>query len=119
MPTRSYHGTCHCGAVRFRFTSEEITRGVRCNCSICVRKGFVMSVEYVPRARFEQLEGLDGLRAYRFGDRLVNHWFCPTCGVHPFHDTTIRPGEYRVNLGCLEGVDPLALPVEVLDGRSF
>ncbi len=119
MTARIYRGSCHCGAVRFRFRSEEITRGLRCNCSICVRKGTMMSTRYIPRAEFEALEGLEALAVYRFGDRLVNHYFCRTCGVYPFHDATVRPEEYRVNLGCLEGVDPLALPFELADGRSF
>ena len=78
-----------------------------------------MSSRYVPREDFELLEGLEHLALYRFGDRVVNHWFCRTCGVHPFADNTVRPGEYRVNLGCLEGVDPFALEIEVIDGRSF
>jgi hypothetical protein len=116
---RTYRGRCHCGAVRFAFTSEEITEGRRCNCSICIRKGAVMSVRYIPRADFSELEGLDALSCYHFGDAVVNHYFCRTCGIYPLHDTTVRPGEYRVNLGCIEGLDPLALPIEVFDGRSF
>jgi hypothetical protein len=32
---RTYQASCHCGAVRFRFRSDEITKGCRCNCSIC------------------------------------------------------------------------------------
>jgi hypothetical protein len=30
-----------------------------------------------------------------------------------------KPGHYRINLGCVEGVDALALPVEVFDGASL
>jgi hypothetical protein len=116
---RTYRGSCHCGAVRFAFASEPITRGVRCNCSICVRKGAVMSVRYVPRADFSVLEGLDALACYRWGDRVVNHYFCRTCGIYPFHDVEGRPPAYRINLGCVEGLDVLALPFDVLDGRSL
>jgi hypothetical protein len=119
MRRRTYSGRCHCGAVRFRFRSEELTTGVRCNCSMCVRKGAVMSSRYIAREDFEELEGLDALAVYRFGDRVVNHYFCRTCGIYPFHDATVRPGEYRVNVGCIEGLDPLALRIELIDGRSF
>jgi hypothetical protein len=42
-----------------------------------------------------------------------------SCGVYPFHDATVRPGEYRVNLGCIEGIDPLSLPIETIDGRAL
>jgi hypothetical protein len=115
---KQYLGSCHCGAVRFRFMSEPITRGKRCNCSICVRRGAVMSVPYFTPDEI-QVEGLDALTLYIWGDRMVNHWFCRTCGIYPFHDGTERPGHYRVNLGCVEGVDPLALAIELVDGRSF
>src|SRR5678815_3215021 len=73
---RTYEGQCHCGAVRFRFRSEEITRGIRCNCSICIRRGAVMARAYVPPEDIELLEGKDALEVYLFGDRMVNHHFC-------------------------------------------
>jgi hypothetical protein len=116
---RTYRGSCHCGAVRFRFTSDEITAGCRCNCSICVRKGAVMSTRYYAPEEFDELEGVETLSIYRFGDKVVNHYFCKGCGVYPFHDATVKPRHYRVNLGCIEGLDPFALPVEVIDGKSF
>jgi hypothetical protein len=115
----TYEGSCHCGAVRFRVHGEAIATGLRCNCSICIRKGAVMSSHYFPPEQFELLWGREALSLYQFGDRLVNHWFCKTCGVYPFHDATEKPGHYRVNLGCLQGVDPLAVKVSVVDGRSF
>src|ERR1700751_4568038 len=99
---RTYEGRCHCGAVRFRFRSEEITRGIRCNCSICIRRGALMSEAYFGPPELELLEGKDGLAVSLWGDRMVNHYFCRTCGIHPFHDTTEKPGRLRVNLGCVE-----------------
>jgi hypothetical protein len=30
-----------------------------------------------------------------------------------------KPGHYRINLGCVDGVDALTLPVEVFDGASL
>ena len=117
--TKTYRGRCHCGAVRFAFRSEEIAKGLRCNCSICIRKGAVMSTRYFTPEEFQELEGLEALSVYRWGDRDVNHYFCKTCGVYPFHDGPAKPGHYRVNLGCVEGLDPLALEISVIDGRSF
>ncbi len=119
IESQTYRGSCHCGAVRFIFASEEITTGLRCNCSICIRKGAIMSARYIPREDFSELVGLDVLSCYRFGDGVVNHYFCRTCGIYPFHDSTVKPGAYRVNLGCVDGLDPLALDVDVIDGRSF
>ena len=43
--SKEYQGGCHCGAVRFTYSGEEIRKGVYCNCSICVRKGALMNTE--------------------------------------------------------------------------
>ena len=114
---RTYAGSCHCGAVRFEFRSEPLTTACRCNCSICSRKGALMSSVYFSPSDIS-VEGLEALGVYRFGDKMVNHYFCRTCGIYPFHDTTVKPGHYRVNLGCVPGLDPDALAVTVLDRRS-
>jgi hypothetical protein len=116
---RTYTGSCHCGAVRFAFRSAPIVSGLRCNCTLCIRRGTVMTPHYVAPEDFVWLAGREALAIYRFGHRLVNHHFCPTCGVHPFHEPIERPGHHRVNLGCVAEVDALALPVEIVDGRSF
>jgi hypothetical protein len=54
-----------------------------------------------------------------WGDKRVNYWFCTACGACPFCDGTQHPGHYRVNLGCVDGLELLALEVEYIDGRSF
>jgi hypothetical protein len=113
-----YRGSCHCGAVRFRLESEPITTGCRCNCSICRRKGTVMSDVYFAPDVFT-LESRDTLAVYRWGDQDVNHYFCTTCGIYTFHDTTATPGHYRVNLGCIDDLDTLTLEIRLIDGRSF
>ena len=78
---RTYQASCHCGSVRFSFKSEEITKGCRCNCSICIRKGIVTSAAYLPPENIEQLQGMSSLALYQFGDKDVNHYFCQTCGM--------------------------------------
>ena len=124
---RIYSASCHCGAVRFRFTCEEITSGRRCNCSICIRKGAVMSSNYF-RALDIEVEGSEHLARYQFGDRDMNHLFCRTCGISPFstvasvpadYDGPARPGDYRINLGCVHDVDVLALDIEVINGKAL
>ena len=125
---RTYRGSCHCGAVRFSFDSEEITTGCRCNCSICIRKGMVMSSRYFTMDEFELLAGKEALAVYRFGDEDVHHYFCKTCGISPFNTVAALPAKYegpaklggrRVNLGCIDGLDPLGLEIELIDGRAF
>ncbi len=115
----TYRGSCHCGAVRFAFVSAAITTACRCNCSICKRRGARMSDSYVPPADFIELTGLNALTRYRFGDELVNHYFCAVCGIYPFHDAIANPGHYRVNLGCIDDLDPASLDLRLIDGRSF
>jgi hypothetical protein len=120
MPERTtYRGRCHCGAVRFALVTEPITKGLRCNCSICIRRGAVMSDVYFPPEAFTLLEGAGALTLYHWGDHMMNHYFCATCGIHPFADPIGRPGHYRVNLGCLEDFDPLAVEIRLVDGKSF
>jgi hypothetical protein len=127
-PTRTYDASCHCRAVRFRFVSEEITQGIRCNCSICIRRGAVMSARYYKPESLEAIEGTEALTVYRFGDHDVDHAFCATCGVSPFsvvakvpdsYEGLARPGDRRVNLGCVHDLDVLALEIAVVDGRSL
>lgn len=116
MSDLQYRGSCHCGAVRFAFTSAPIVAAKRCNCSLCVRRGMLVSVSYLP---LDELTGQEALTLYQWGDRDCNFYFCRTCGVHMFHDTVQAPGHYRINVGCVEGIDALALPYEILDGKSF
>jgi hypothetical protein len=111
-----YRGSCHCGAVTFAFEAERITEGMRCNCSICRRRGAIMSKHYVQGV---SIEGLDKLAVYRWGDHMMNHYFCPTCGIAPFSDVIERPGSYRINLGCLEDFDAMTVSVSPIDGASF
>ena len=114
----TYKGSCHCGAVKFSFQSEPLTKACRCNCSICRRKNAVMSDGYFPPEVFT-VEGKEALAVYHWGDHDVNHWFCKTCGIFPFSDVVQKPGHYRVNLGCDEGLDIYALEVRQIDGASL
>jgi hypothetical protein len=86
-----------------------------------------MSSEYIPREAFE-VEGMESLASYQFGDKDVHHYFCKTCGISPFNGVAGLPptyqgrakiGDRRVNLGCVDGLDPLALKIDIIDGRSF
>lgn len=112
-----YEARCHCGALRFAFRSEPITEARRCNCSICRRKGAFLSAPYIPAEDFEPIPESTVISDYRWGDRDVNHLFCPTCGIYPYHGDG-KVG-YRVNLGCVEGLDVFALEVSVIDGKAL
>lgn len=114
---QSYAGSCHCGAIRFTFEAESITSGVRCNCSYCSRRGTM--IHLVPGEKF-RIEARDGaLGMYQFGGMQARHYFCKDCGVSTFSETTRRPGQYIVNLGCVEGVDTFALDTTMFDGQHL
>lgn len=117
--SEQYHGSCHCGAVRFSFESEAITRGIRCNCTMCSRKGAMMTPEVIPTEKFN-IEAEDGvLGLYQFGTKKAKHYFCKHCGIYTFNETRSKPGHFRANLGCIEGIDYFSLEANVFDGRDL
>jgi len=113
---RTYDGSCHCGRVRFRVTTD-LAHVVRCNCSICDKKGFLHII--VPPAQFELLSGADDLTVYTCNTGLAKHQFCRRCGIHPFYVPRSDPDNFDVNVRCLDGVDVDALPVEPFDGDNW
>ena len=114
-----YKGTCHCGSVSFSFEHEAIETGLRCNCSICRRKGAVMSAFTIHPEAFNYEAESDALGMYQFNTNVAKHYFCKNCGIYPFHQTLRKPGAYRVNLGCIDEVDTNAISVELFEGKSI
>jgi len=115
-----YQGSCHCGAVRFSFASEQaIDHGLRCNCSMCKRKGAMMTPFVIAPEQFHIDAEPDALGLYQFGAKTARHHFCTRCGIYTFHVTARMPDHYRVNLGCIDGVDTFALETEVFDGAQL
>jgi hypothetical protein len=87
----------------------------RCDCSICRRKGAV--VASVPLAGIRIVKGAEHLKVYQFNTRTAKHYFCGTCGIYTHHQRRSNPEQYGFNVGCLEGVNPFAIPdVPVNDG---
>lgn len=101
-------GSCHCGAVAFEI---ELDNGLidlrRCACSLCKRKGAIMTS--VPLAKLRVVAGADHLAVYRWNTRTARHYFCRICGIYTHHQRRSQPGEYGVNVACLQGVNPFDL----------
>ncbi len=114
-----YKGSCHCGAVKFSFTSDTIDKGLRCTCSICTRKGAMMTAFVIPEADLNIEGDNSALSLYQFGSDKAKHFFCRHCGIYPFHETMRMPGQYRVNIGCVDGLDTSQLPCDLFDGKNL
>jgi len=113
-----YRGSCHCGAVEFRVRADlEEERILKCNCSICRRKGFLHLI--VPPGRFELVAGDARLRTYQFHTETAVHRFCERCGIHAFYTPRSHPEKVSVNVRCLEGVELDGLEVEPFDGKNW
>lgn len=119
---KTYHGSCHCGAVRFEADLDLAQGTGKCNCSICT-KTRNWSVIVKPEA-FRLLSGEDALSNYQFGSLQAEHLFCRNCGVRPFgrgHIEQIGGAYVSVKVNCLDDVDPRELieaPVNYANGRD-
>ncbi|SAL14244.1 glutathione-dependent formaldehyde-activating protein [Caballeronia choica] len=109
-------GACHCGRVKFEVRTA-VEPAMRCNCSLCRRKGALMTPPF-PVDDLKILDGEEALALYEFNTRVAKHYFCKHCGIYTFHQTRTDPRFWRVNIGCLEGVDPYTLSASVADGAS-
>lgn len=113
---KTYRGSCHCGAIAFEIRTT-LAPALRCNCSLCRRKGAIMAT--VAAEDFKLLRGEEHLALYQFNTKVAKHYFCKVCGIYTFHRPRTNPTIYRVNVGCLEGVDSFLLEVGVNDGASL
>jgi hypothetical protein len=117
---RTFHGSCHCGAVRFSCEIDLVQGTSKCNCSICSKTRFWKAI--VKPNAFELIEGQGELADYQFGSERIHHHFCRHCGVKTFGHAQIEElGEfYAVNLACLDDLPAEELakaPVKFEDGR--
>jgi hypothetical protein len=113
---QTYRGSCHCGRVTFELDAE-IRRVTECNCSICRRRGALW--HGATEASLRILNGEPELTLYQFGTKTAKHYFCRHCGVTPFIRPRLDPSRWAVNVRCLDGVDPKALPVAAFDGEHW
>ncbi len=117
----TYHGSCHCGAVRFECELDFANGTSKCNCSACGKYRFWKAIVMAPS--FRLLQGQDALADYQFGSHTIHHRFCKHCGTKPFGHANVKElgGHfYAVNVACLDDAtaeELAAAPVQYEDGR--
>jgi len=112
-----YQGACHCGKIGFE-VEGEISELMDCNCSICSKRGALMW--FVPRDKLQLKTAAADVATYLFNKRVIEHYFCATCGCAPFGEGTLGGQTMAaVNVRCLEDVDLSAYKINHYDGRSL
>ena len=118
---KTYHGSCHCGALKFEADLDLTQSTYRCNCSICRRTRFWPAVALEGGLRV--LSGQGELTQYLFNRKKNEHWFCKHCGVRAFgigNDTPMGK-MYGVNLGCIADISEeelSRLQITYIDGMN-
>ncbi len=111
--------TCHCGGVEAEVKVPEkgFEKLVRCNCSICKRKGYVIGV--IGPDDFKLIKGENLLTLYQFNTKTAKHYFCKVCGINTHNRPRINPKIYGINVACVESINPYALgDIPINDGEN-
>ncbi len=108
---------CHCEKVELEINlpEEGFKKLMRCNCSLCKRKGAVMSP--VEKEKVKILKGQENLKVYQYHTKVAEHYFCSICGIYTHHIMRSNPKMAGINVACLEGINPFELgDIPVNDG---
>ena len=96
---------------------KGIEKVLRCNCSICKKKGYIIGV--LGPNDFKLIKGEEFLKLYQFNTKTAKHYFCSICGIHTHNRPRIDPRIYGVNIACIEGVRPFEIKnVPISDGEN-
>ena len=108
---------CHCGSFEAEIIIEKLSKILRCNCSICKRKGAIMSM--VKNENFKIIKGQEKLKLYQFHTKVAKHFFCSICGIYTHHNPRSNPAMTGFNVGCIEDIDTFKLEdVFINDGNN-
>ena len=94
---------CHCGQFKAEINIDKLDKILRCNCSICKRKGAIMSM--VKNEDFKITKGKDKLKMYKFHSKIATHYFCSECGIYTHHNPRSNPAMTGFNIGCIDEIN--------------
>ena len=68
--------TCHCGGVEIQVNipEEGFKKLMRCNCSLCKRKGYIIGV--IGPDDLKIVKGENLLKLYQYHTKTAKHYFC-------------------------------------------
>ena len=108
---------CHCGLIEAQINIKNFEKILRCNCSICKRKGAIMSL--VKNENFKLVKGSQFLKLYQYNTNVAEHFFCTICGIYTHHHPRSNPSMTGFNLGCIDEIDTFELEnINILDGQN-
>jgi len=112
--TKTLHGSCKCGTVKFE-ADVDLSKGTtKCNCTSCWKRRW-WSLRVAP----------EGFRPLSGDDQLTEGGFCKKCGLVPY--ARIPKAEWNdgayvsINVALLDDLDPrelMAAPLQLCDGRN-
>ena len=110
--------TCHCKKVKLEVElGESLKNLIKCNCSICIRRGAVMAI--VKSEDIRLIKGKEILKTYQFHTKVAKHFFCSNCGIYTHHNPRINPALTGLNIGCIDEIDTFKLEnISVADGNN-
>ena len=100
--------TCHCGAVEIQVNlKKEIGKLMRCNCSMCKRKGTMVTT--VNKKDLKIIKGEKKIKTYQFNTNVAKHHFCSGCGIHTHNLRRADENTFGINVGCIDEIKPSEL----------
>jgi len=112
--------TCHCKKVVIELNLiKGIEDLVRCNCSLCKRRGSIMAKVKLKNLKIKK--GQDRLSVYKFGrKRHAEHFFCSICGIYTHHRSYTNPENYEFNVACIDTVDTFKYKdIRIFNGQKL
>ena len=111
---------CHCGEVEIQVDlKKEIDQLKRCNCSMCKRKGTMVTT--INKQDLKIIKGAKKIKTYQFKTNVAKHHFCSECGIHTHNLRRADPNTYGINVGCLNGItedELFKFKVRINDGHN-